>query len=634
MINDRDVTDAMIADSLANSVYLTIQVVDASNDYVSKSANSLEGMTVTVSNGAEFQTGTTTANGMIYFNDLRKGKISCQVSGTDFTTVDIVANVTAAGYYSIQVPVLSTTTGLTTIKGKVQYETDLTNGAREAAAGVNVVLTADMGAFFSNISGIESISVSGFNVSATSGTDGSYQFAVPADANGDIVYTVAVPQFEASQTMLLNEKDGQILANGSKKQTVTARFGTDLSSKASDIPTVSGVYAVFSAPNYTQTAAVLQAVLYNINGVESVNVLTQGAGYAGGCYVYLNSNNAGSNFGSFQINTDNDGTGRINYLARNTYGKDYSSAPTVTLKAVWTDFLGEFNDWDNDGTIDYNEISVVDNGCYFASKEHVRVYVQSSSGSGASISVSSWDDNWGNLYASYDQEFLVAKGYGIKNSGNFNVTSGGSNYQTGDKVKISVLNTFTAATANANLTTGKVQSVNVLTTGDKYPAGQDFEVIFDAGNAKATAHADNNGRIFYVTVTDGGTGYSTAVPTAMVENTVEMTQHEVELNEQYGEVKFKSTLEAGEGYMTAPTVDFYSEVTGLIPANTVKYEVFANSSYQVHGFDILDGGQNILGNNISTAGGDAAPDVDALPGATIVKNIYLGTGFRDFSYGK
>jgi hypothetical protein len=120
----------------------------------------------------------------------------------------------------------------------------------------------------------------------------------------------------------------------------------------------------------------------------------------------------------------------------------------------------------------------------------------------------------------------------------------------------------------------------------------------------------------------------------MVENTVEMTQHEVELNEQYGEVKFKSTLEAGEGYMTAPTVDFYSEVTGLIPANTVKYEVFANSSYQVHGFDILDGGQNILGNNISIASGDAAPEVSALPGATIVKNIYLGTGFRDFSYGK
>jgi hypothetical protein len=610
-------SETMLQDSIANSVYLSIQVVDATNDFVgSKSDKGLSGMDVTVSSGGQIDSAKTTATGMVFFEDLRRGSVAVQVAGANYTTVDLTANITNPGYYSIQVPVLSTSTGLTTVKGKVEIETDLTNGSREPAANVNVLARADLSSFFNNVQGISAISVSGFNSSATTDANGNYTFSIPGDANGDITYDIIIPEFETDQQILLDEYNGQVLESGNKLQTVTARFGTEGVS-ASSVPTVNGVYAEFTQPDYTYTSAVLEAVLHNNDEIESVNVTAQGAKYAANCRVYLINDNPEGNDAELRINP-NATTGQIESITVWDGGYLFTSTPTIDLKANWESFNGEVAGVDVDGGI--TAITINTAGVYLT--EDVNVSVSGASGgTGAALSVSSWVSN-----DFYDASDLLARGRGVNA---FSIDSKGQDYAIGDAITISVKTTFTEATAEANMSTGEVHNVNVSSVGANYPANETFDVIFSSGNATAEALSDANGRIYQVNVTDAGTGYTSA-PTAEVENSIEPELHEVVLGlNNDGELYFDYTDTQGVGYMTVPTATFFSEVSGELTG--IEYEVEINdANYTVSFFDITEGGLNILGKNISTAAGNSSPTVEAAPGATIVKNIYLGSGARDF----
>jgi len=607
----------MLADSIGNAVYLTIQVVDATNDFVgSKSDKGLSDMEVTVSSGGETVSATTAATGMVFFENLRRGSVAVQVSGTNYTIVDLTANINNPGYYSIQVPVLSTSTGLTTVKGKIETETDLTNGSREPAADVNVLARADLSAFFNNVQGINAISMSGFNSSATTDADGNYSFSIPGDANGDISYDIIVPEFETDQQILLDDYNGQVLESGSKLQTVTARFGTE-GVGSSTVPTVTGVYAEFSEPDYTYTPAVLEAVLHNDDEIESVNVTAQGAKYAANCRVYLINDNPEGDDAELRINP-NATTGQIQSMTVLDGGYLFTSTPAIDLKANWESFNGEVSAVDVDNGI--TGITINTAGVYLT--EDVNVSVSGASGgSGAVLTVSNWVQN-----DFYDASDLLARGRGVNG---FTIDSKGQDYAIGDAVTISVKSTFAEASAEANMSTGEVHNVNVSSVGADYPANETFDVIFGSGNATAEAMSDANGRIYQVTVTDAGTGYTTA-PSAEVENSIEPELHEVVLGlTNDGEVYFDYEDIQGVGYMTVPTATFYSEVSGEL--TEIEYEVeIDNADYTVDFFDITEGGLNILGKNMNTTSGNSSPSVDATPGATIVKNIYLGTGARDF----
>jgi hypothetical protein len=70
------------------------------------------------------------------------------------------------------------------------------------------------------------------------------------------------------------------------------------------------------------------------------------------------------------------------------------------------------------------------------------------------------------------------------------------------------------ATATATISSGAVNAVNLVYSGDKYTYAPN--VTFSTGNARAEAVLGTDGKIESITVTNGGSGYSTA-PTVDIE---------------------------------------------------------------------------------------------------------------------
>lgn len=146
-INDGN---TLVADSLSDKdVVLTIKVVNASGDFSTKGYT---GATVTITRDGETVSETTGTDGSASFSGLQEGNYAVNVTATGFTTVDFITEFDQYnGYYSVQVPILSTTANLTTVEGTVTYETDLLNTSREDAEGVTVVVQPNLPDYFGSI---------------------------------------------------------------------------------------------------------------------------------------------------------------------------------------------------------------------------------------------------------------------------------------------------------------------------------------------------------------------------------------------------------------------------------------------------------------------------------------------------
>ena len=308
----------LLRDSLQRTsgvITYSVNVVDAGDaGFSGKSGKggSLSGATVTVSQYGQAVTKTSDATGIIVFNDLRIGNASVSITATDFTSVNLIADLTPLydpNYqitsYSVReaatlVPVFPVTgSSLTTISGKVTLETNLTNNTPEDASGLTVVASVDMDKD-ANSNGVSdfsekflqgngdagqiiSISYSNFANRVTTGADGTYSgLEIPTCANG-IPVKIELEDYATDQTLYLNQLGGQRVTGNQTIRTIFSTYYDGVTDNPTAIPVVPPLYVEFSAPTGAVSAPTTPAeatVIVSPNGaIKFVEITDHGSGY-------------------------------------------------------------------------------------------------------------------------------------------------------------------------------------------------------------------------------------------------------------------------------------------------------------------------------------------------------------------
>ncbi|MFO7829501.1 MAG: carboxypeptidase-like regulatory domain-containing protein [Bacteroidales bacterium] len=594
----------LVADSLnTNWVVLTIKVINATGDFSTKGHS---GATVTINVDGETISETTGTDGAAHFTGLKTGNYAVNISMTGFTTVDFVTQTDSYGYYSVQVPILSTTTNLMTVTGTVTCETDLLNTSREPASNVTVVAQPDLPDYFGSIPGVSEISYSGYTNTTTTDASGDYSIDVPADKAGELDYDIFVPVFEANQTLMLEVLDGvDVTGDGNSAQTVTTRFGTELAGSESPVPAVNPVYCVFSDPTHVFTPAELTVELDDANTglVDKAYVSDAGADYydlGGKPRVVIENDNPDGTDAVVELNVHN-ATGQIEWIEVISGGSDFQSTPDLDLSFIQRNCAIEVTAVDVDGAITGYDLNV--RGDFLTNE----LTVVGGNGTGAEFTVV-WD----------------AVNHNYEVSG-FDDT--GEDYQVGDE--LSAAAPTTPATGYVTMGTPEVSSIQVTNQGAGYEINSTYDVNFSYGDATATAYSDAYGRIYRVDVTDGSYNYTTT-PEATVDYNLINKTATASVFVQDGEVKSLFNTDGGAGYDNLPTITFHSQYETGNPAVTVDYDVTINGGdpYNVTGVTINNSPTDIK-ENLSTKTGDPAQNnVESIPGGTIYADFYLGTGVR------
>jgi len=597
--------NALQNDSINNKyVELTIKVINASGDFATKGH---AGATVTISLDGESLSDTTNTEGAITFTGLKPGVYAVNIAMAGFTTVDFTTEANVYGNYSVQIPILSTTTNLMTISGKVTLETNLLNAAREAASGVTVIAKPNLPDYFEYIPDVREIAYSGYTNTATTDENGIYSISVPADKAGELSYTISVPVFEKNQTLLLEELNGvDVTGAGNPAQVIATRFGTSLTSLTSPVPAVSPVYCVFSAPEHTFTPAILSVEIDtdNSGSVDKAYVTEAGANYGPyDPYITINNTNANGSDAYAVLITDNN-TGQIEYINIVGSGSDFTTIPTVNL--AFEQDKADIEVTAVDGTGAITNISVTDGGEYLSNK----LSFTGGSGTGAELNIV-WNGST----------------YQIDTDGFGDIIDGGRNYVVGDKLSVSV--PTTVASATVTMKTPVVSSVQVINEGQGYEKNASYDVKFSYGNALAKAYTDAYGRVYAVEVTSGGYNYTTAPEAEVIYSFYPKTATaKVVVNNN--KITGISNLDGGDGYDNAPTVRFYHQYNNTEIANI--YYTASISTVDpfpvTNVYNIRHENMN-FSKNITTQSGDGdKSNVKSLPGVTVFADFYLGTGVR------
>lgn len=616
--------NALVADSIANAVFFTVKVVDASADFSFKSTSDakdvagLAGVTITVKSDTKTQTATTGPDGAATFPDLRKGAYSVKVELTGYTSVDFVATANGNGYFSVQIPVLSTApAAMMTVTGAVTYETDLLNTAKEVAAGVKVMVDPDINNFF-NASGISNFTYSGFTTSFTTDANGIYTATVPADKAGKLTYDISIPTVEVNQTLMLNTLNGAVASGpGNSAKTVATRFGTSMTS-ATSVPSVNSVYCVFGAPTHAITPAVLVAEIFDSKSFNSVHLNTSGKGYTNNARFVAKAPVGGSD-AVFTIKTDDFGQNKVEYVTVTSGGSGFTSttldlalqqrAANFQVTAVAAGVITAIAPvpvGSDDGRGRYLT-NVVGN--------FSPLTITSTGGTGASISIGS---------------FQATDNFGIPIN-TITINNGGTGYVVGDKINIAIdAAKVTAATATGFLGGSQVTNIIVSNPGAGYPKSSTQTVKFSSGTATATATIDNTGRVSQVDVTGGGLNY-TAAPTATVDYDLSNKTATASVYVNAGMVESVFGLDGGKGYDAIPTLLFYNQYLANNPAIAVNATVAINASspFNVTSVTVNSTSVSNIGKNMAAANG-AGPisGLKSVPGGKEFRNFYLGTGVR------
>lgn len=325
-LNYQDSID-MVRDSLRHLggiIQYSVNVVPlngSSNTFIScfggykgeTSSNGLANATVSVSQHGKVIQATTTSSGIVVFYDLRVGTVSVNVQATGYSTIDYVAeirpedNYDVSNYYDVlryaatMVPMFSLTTGLATIKGKVTYESNLTNLAPENAKGIEIIgmVDTDNPHFISNYlnpppsaslektkyyARIILAAFSGLVDTALTNSSGIYKLQLPSTADG-LCVKIDISDAAVDQQLLMNTVNGQTVHG---VQTIRTIFGSGLDNEQSyvtpsSIPYVDPAYVTFSAPTGTVSEQPdVRASAYAVvseSGIASIVITNQGDGY-------------------------------------------------------------------------------------------------------------------------------------------------------------------------------------------------------------------------------------------------------------------------------------------------------------------------------------------------------------------
>lgn len=629
-------TQLKVRDSLLKTggqIHYSINVVSAGNSvFRGGKDNNAVGAIVTIAQNGLVIKATTGADGIAVFNDLRIGNVAVNVQLANHSTIDYIADITPPGadpgtavrYISNMIPMFPITGAtMATIQGKMTYESDLNNKAREYPTGALVIATIDIdnAAFSRYLSPsfdppvtygkIIKVSFSDFQSIGVVNATGNYTLKVPATASG-IPIKLKIPDYSSNQTLLLSKLNG-VEVFGS--QTVRTLFGETVI--PSIIPSISAAYAEITPPNgansMVTTPATASAAIDNTNGISAINITYSGAGYAqpqpANSYYYVNIKEGTNQTATAQVYVNN---GRISYAIINTQGSNYSTAAQIDLDYEVVPFAGTIN---VNGSGGITSVTISNSGGYRT--KPINPNIVDVGGSGAVLQC---NYTWNAVNYTWRVTSVT-------------VTNAGTGYTAGSAVTIPL--PITNATANVILTTGSISTISVTNPGAGYVATPDVVITGGGGSgAIATAHRDiNSGKIDYVTISNPGTGFTSQPSVAFVIRESN-TNAKLDLIVNSSGVVTSGTFDAGNGYYSAPTITIKPSIPGFGAGATAVATVSAG---KISSIIINNGGSGYTGVNYYTGSGIpfsitplvGSGTINAVSGDVIIRDIYLGTGKRE-----
>lgn len=613
-------------DSLKKVIDYTVNLVDASTAIIGKTSADFTGAVITASQNGAKATRTAGSDGIVVFSGMQKGSVTVNVTMSGYSTVDYVLDLSTnsnVGYAGSLVPMIPVTgDALATISGTVYFEEDLTNDSKETADGVTVRAIPDIAGSAlgnANANNFNTFAYDGLAMNATTDANGMYSIDVPAAAN-TIQYMVTVDNFEATQSIVMETVNGVDVTG---VQSIATVFGSGISD--SNVPSVPGAYVTIGAPDFSiTTAAVVEAVIDNPNGIASAIVTNNGSGYSIPSSSFSMDVNADDNAASdtdanaeFQVDNN---TGRITYATMNNEGEGYTAANNFTVAFEQDAFDGEVPTGAVAGGVQFSVI-INQNGNFVMEPEAADgTQLFTVKVDGETIAASDVDFTYGNVGGFWGITSLQ-----LDNPGDYS-------YADGDEVTIT-LNTAgkTAATFATELTTGFVSAFNFTTVGKGYNPNDSYDILITGGGgsgATGTAWTDADGNMYAGTVNNQGTGYTSAPSASVIVDAAGSgTQATADVNVNAdGTIGSVSMDNNGSGYSNAPSVSILSHLTtgsgatgqAILSGNTVGSIVVTavGSGYK-------DDANNKIASPAATF-----ESVEVTTGSVVIRNIDLGSGER------
>jgi len=586
---------------LGGLIQYSVSVVPAKGSSASlKSAKAAKGVNnavVSVSQHGKVYVDTTDESGIAVFYDLRIGVVSVNVRAENFTTVDYLAQLepeddedvnlyyNTLRYAATMIPVFSLTEGLSTIKGVVTYESNLTNTTAEVAANVPVVAMIDVNYsdFWSTYFGNQVADNSGQVISAfyadliatdTTDAQGNYSVQIPSTANG-LPVKIEISDVAVNQTLLMNTVNKVAPAN--PLQNIRTIFSSNIGSTGpapTTIPYVPAATVTFSNPTgavaeQPDVPAVAQAVIAS-SGIVSINIVNQGYGYTQAPIIEI-VDNLGIGEGAKAVAYITEG--RVTSIVITEPGKGYTEG-NVTVSIVQK--KGNNATAKPHITYGITNYNFVNQGKGY--KSQPEVLVESSTGSGAIAEA-------------------VMSGYVSK----INVTNGGSNYTCAPNVIISGSNGIDAKATAVMTEFNQLHSIAIT---DDYT--QKFEttpvVRIETSNygsgATAIAKLKTSGSIGRIELSNAGLGYTQA-PSVLINGGGGTGAVAYATLNNDGSINIE-VLEEGSGYTSEPTIEISAPDAGGTQAVATAVRVFEISEIVLtntgSGYDIVSNANGTYSN--------------------------------------
>ncbi len=608
-------------------VSYTVNVVDASTSTLKSGSvvNAVSGTVVKLVQDTVIKTATVDASGIVTFSNLKPGNANVNITLANYSEVNYTVNLSQNSINGGRqfaniiplIPVSGTSTG--TISGKVTFESDLTNRTPEAVpTGTKVIamVRASSDALpVTGNNGIVSISYDKLALTATTDASGNFSMVVPATLRG-LDYDIIIPDFTVDQKLLqgtYNSKDTFGVL------TIPASFGNSFQS-ASSVNAGTPIVIKIDAPGYTVTNAVATAVIDNSNGIDHINLTSNGGLYDEHndyTLVLDNSTIVDSKTANATATFDVNAYGRVTNIEISGAGANYLAAAenfALTIPYCKTEAVVTFNT-DASGVItNLNSITTAGK-FYVKDPADVNFAYNGTTGSGA-VLTPIFTYGGGGYYISGVTVNNGGTGYPASATNvSFNIKASGSLNQS--------------ATGTVHMTSSSLSAINVTNEGANYIGNVD--IVIGApnipGGIQATASAViKNGKIAAINLTNAGYGY-TSIPAVTIKNKAEAIQAKYTgAASASGNVSSTFTkVNEGNGYLTVPNVTIESAIAGAGSGASAYATVTGG---KVTALTLVNAGNGFRGNTPASAKSYSPSSINVKGSGTTIINIDLGTGKR------
>ena len=295
-------------------VDVVIAILDASSDL-----ESLNGVTVKIVVDNEIVSDSTNSDGLVIFEDVKiGGNIIVTATKNNYTSIWGEVNTSIGNFRQRQVHetfyMYSTASDkIATVKGRLIYETDVTN--REVEPVVGEVVRVDNNDL---ATGRDQL------FTGTTDADGYYEVQVPVSSFGQDDLVVYYPEIIDDQTVALEQEDGTYAV-----ETRGVIYSASLTGFY--ISAVPSVYATVPAPGGSTVGSDFmlnaQAQKTNLSSYSTVYIEHGGTGYTAGTVNF----SLGANGVAAQATIGVDGNGAITSVTIVDNGAVYNAEPTLSV---------------------------------------------------------------------------------------------------------------------------------------------------------------------------------------------------------------------------------------------------------------------------------------------------------------